>query len=156
MPWNNPCYPVLAYFCTLKISVRSQKLCLTIPKMLPDNRQASFLGSQKLCLTINCKYLYSCPVRHNFWDLRRYPRNVAWQWFWVEMMDSLLSGIIFGISETIPEMMPDDCQATFLGSSGIILGISRLFVGYKKKPKQGNQGCFRAFKRVFLLSICAI
>ena len=64
------------------------------------------------------------------------------------MMDSLLSGTIFGI----PEMMPDNCQATFLGSSGIIFGISRLFLGYKKKPKQGNKGCFRAFKRVFVLS----
>ena len=49
-------------------------------------------------------------------------------------------------------MMPDDCQATFLGSSGIIFGISRLFLGYKKKPKQVKQGCFRAFNRVFVLS----
>ena len=50
-------------------------------------------------------------------------------------------------------MMPTDCQATFLGLSGIIFGISRLsFLGYKKKPKQGNQGCFTAFKRVFVLS----
>ena len=64
------------------------------------------------------------------------------------VMGSKLSGTIFWI----PEIMPDDCQATFLGSSGIIFGISRLFLGYKKKPKQGNQGCFREFKGVFVPS----
>ena len=56
-------------------------------------------------------------------------------------------------------MMPENCQATFLGSSGIIFGISRLFFGYKKKPKQGNTDCFRAFKLVFVLSyvnMCSI
>ena len=48
-------------------------------------------------------------------------------------------------------MMPEDCQVTFLGLSGIIFGITLIF-RVKKKPKQGNQGCFRAFKRVFVLS----
>ena len=65
-----------------------------------------------------------------------------------KIMGSLLSDTIFGI----PEIMPDNCQATFLGSSGIIFGISRLFLGYKKKPKHGNQGCIRVFKGVFILS----
>ena len=120
-------------------------------------------NSQKLCLTINWPYflimaivrqhLWDCfwdPKndawqltvqdrsrddghlfdRHNFWELRKYPRN--------EMMNSLLSGTTFGILVTIPEMMPDNHQATFFGSSSIIFG-------HKKKPKQGKGGCFRDF-----------
>ena len=77
-----------------KISVRSQKLCLTIPKMLPDNKlsiisthsncQATFLGlflrSQKLCLTINCpSSLLTTIVRQHFWDILWDPKNYAWQ-----------------------------------------------------------------------------
>ena len=55
-------------------------------------------------------------------------------------------------------MMPDNCQATFLGSSGNIFGISHLFLGYKKKPKQGNEGCFRVLKWFLYspMSICSI
>ena len=92
-----------------------------------------------------------------------------------------LSGIIFGISETIPEMVPDDCQAPVLGlsgtsfgivrhqfwdcqapvlgSSGTGFGISRLFLGYKKDPKRCNDGCVRVFKGVLelpYLNICYI
>ena len=77
-------------------------------------------------------------------------------------------GIIFGISEVIPEMVPDDreapflgqsgtsfeivrhqfwdCQALVLGSSGTSFGISRLFLGYKNEPKWCNKGCFRVLK----------
>ena len=40
------------------------------------------------------------------------------------LLYSQLSGIIFGISENIPEMEPDDRQAPFLGPSGTILGSS--------------------------------
>ena len=83
------------------------------------------------------------------------------------------SGIIIGISEKIPEMVPDNCQAPFLGPSctsfgivrhqfwdsqapvlglsGTIFGISRLFLGYKKKPKRFNKGCFMVFKGVLEL-----
>ena len=147
-----------------KISVRSQKLCLTIPKMLPDNKlsiistnsncQATFLGSflrsQKLCLTINYpSSLFKTIVRQHFWDIFQDPKNYAWQDM-SRVMGSSLSGTIFGI----PEIMPDNCQATYLGSSGIIFGMSRLFLGYKNKPKQGNQGCFRAFKGVFCTLLC--
>ena len=39
-----------------------------------------------------------------------------------------------------------------MGSSGMIFGISRLFLGYKKEPKRGNGGSLRAFKGFFLLS----
>ena len=34
------------------------------------------------------------------------------------------SGMTFGISEKVPEIMPDDLQALFLGLSGIIYGIA--------------------------------
>ena len=46
-------------------------------------------------------------------------------------MESLLSRIIFGTQKTIPEMMLDDFQATFLGLSSMIFGISPLFFGVK-------------------------
>ena len=36
-------------------------------------------------------------------------------------------------------MMPDACQAKNLGSSGIIFGISRLFLGNKKSLKQDKK-----------------
>ena len=77
-----------------KISVRSQKWCLTIPKMLPDNElsiisthsycQATLLGlflrSQKLYLTIKCpSSLLKTIVRQNFWDILWDPKNYAWQ-----------------------------------------------------------------------------
>ena len=77
-----------------KIRVRSQKWCLTILKMLPDNKlsitpthsycQATFLGlflrSQKLCLTINCPlFLLMAIVRQYFWNIFWDPKNNAWQ-----------------------------------------------------------------------------
>ena len=80
------------HFKIQKISMRSQKLCLTIPKMLPDielstistnsNYQATFLGSflrsQKLCLTINCpSSLLKTIVRQNFWDLFWDPKKLC-------------------------------------------------------------------------------
>ena len=37
-----------------------------------------------------------------------------------------------------------------MGSSGMIFGISRLFLGYKKEPKRGNGGSFRAFNGFFV------
>ena len=70
--FNNQCDVLRAAFCNFckvffkhkvhfniqKISVRSQMACLTIPKILPGYRQASFLGlfprSQQMCLTIYC------------------------------------------------------------------------------------------------------
>ena len=63
-PETTPFLPVLVSFCTLEISMRSLKLCLTIQKMWPDNNQVSFLGSQKLCLRINCPstMLISCTA----------------------------------------------------------------------------------------------
>ena len=95
----------------------------------------------------------------------------------VQMSCTLLysqsSGIIFGISETIPEMVPDNRQAPFLGQSGTSFGIvrhqfwdcqapvlgSHIFLGYKKEPKLWNEGCFRVFKGVSELpyvNICHI
>ena len=89
--------------------------------------------------------------------------------------------IIFGISEAIPEMVPDDhqapflrpsgtsfgivrhrfwdCQAPVLGSSGNSFGISGLLLGYKKEPKRCNKECSRVFKGVLELpyvNICYI
>ena len=82
IPWNQPCYHVLVIFCTLKISVRSQKMAGRSQKKMPD-----------------------------------YPIKTAWQ-SQRSMADSLyshVSGMIFGISEKIPENMPDKCHSRFLG-----------------------------------------
>ena len=146
IPWNNPRYPISAPFCSLKISVRSQNWCLTIPKLVPDYPKTGAWLSQNWCLTI---------VRHHFWDIFWDPKYNAWQpavqtstdqlvvtresdpsisvqfqhaSFWTAqilfpsghqlictLLYSQLSGIIFGVSENIPEMVPDNCQAPVLG-----------------------------------------
>ena len=45
-------YPVFGLFCTLKISVISQKSCLTIPQKMPDVSKKGALQSPKSCMTI--------------------------------------------------------------------------------------------------------
>ena len=135
------------HFKLQKISVRSQKLCLTIPKMLPDNKlsiisthsncQATFLGSflrsQKLCLTINYpSSVLQTIVRPKI--MPDYTKNVAWQWTVNQLYSQQLSGNISGISSEIPKIMPDrtwvelwavNCQAQFLGSQKWCLTIVR-------------------------------
>ena len=83
---------VLASFCTTKICLRSQKWCLTIPKMLPDNWLVINSNDVLQACTAYCQaYFLSRDdwqfiVRHNFWDLRSNPRNNAWRlsqnFFW--------------------------------------------------------------------------
>ena len=70
-----------------------------------------------------------------------------------------MSGIIFGISEAITEMVPDNCQTPVLGLSGTSFGILCLFLGYKKESKWCNEYCFGVFKGVLELpyvNICYI
>ena len=50
--------------------MRSQKLCLTIPKKMPDNPKKYAWWFQKLCLAM---------VRHHFWDSFWGPKNNAWR-----------------------------------------------------------------------------
>ena len=138
---------------------RSQKWCLTVPKMVPDHRQAPFLGLFLISLFVAwrlaeesagshpTKALSRPPlvVRHHIWDLRSDSRNGAWQ----------SSGTIFG---TIRHQFWD-CQAPVLGLSGTSFGISRLILGYKKEPELCNKGCYGVFKGVLELpyvNICYI
>ena len=89
---------------------------------------------------VTTSYLYSSVqsvVGHHIWDLRNYPRNGAGR----------LSGTSFG---TIRHQFWDR-QAPVLGLSGTSFGISRLFLGYKKEPKQCKEGFFRVFKGVLEL-----
>ena len=142
--YPNPRCTISAPFYTLKISVRSQNWCLTIPKLVPDNPKTDAWRSQKCCLTTighhfwdhfwDLKYdawrwvvanwgllkneYQQTPqpvVRHHILDLRNDPRNGAWR----------LSGTIF---VTVSHQFWD-CQAPVLGSSGTSFGISRLFFG---------------------------
>ena len=73
----------------------------------------------------------------------------------VQMSCTLLysqsSGIIFGISETIPEMVPDNCQAPFLGPSGTSFGIVRHQFWDHQAPVLGCHAYFLEFKTCFTL-----
>ena len=59
---------------------------------------------------------------------------------------SQLSGIIFGISETIPAMVPDDRQAPVLGPSGTSFGIVRHQFWDRQAPVLGSHAYFLEFK----------
>ena len=120
----------------------SQNWCLTVPKMVPDDRlwdhkHDAWQLAEESAGSLPTKAL-SRPllfVRHHIWDLRSDPRNGAWR----------LSGTIF---ETVRFW---DRQAPVLGSSGTSFGNSRLFLGYNKEPKRCNEGCFGVFKGVLEL-----
>ena len=52
------------------------------------------------------------------------------------------SGIIIGISEKIPELVPDNCQAPVLGPSGISFGIVRHQFWDCQAPVLGSRAYF--------------
>ena len=61
-------------------------------------------------------------VRHHYWDLRK-----------------------------IPEMVPDNCQAPFLGPSGTSFGIVRHQFWDSQAPVLGSHAYFFEFKTCFTL-----
>ena len=94
-----------------------------IPKTMPDNHWNVV------------HHLYWRPVqlliRHQFWDLRNNPINVAWQLSWVEMLDSLLSGIFLGSQKQSQKWCQIIIRQFFFRLSGMIFGISCLFLEFK-------------------------
>ena len=77
-----------AFFCTIKISVRFQVICLMIPKNMSYNPQKKVLDNpKKEAWQLSSWFVLSCIiVRHVFGDLRINLRKHAWQ----------SSGIILG------------------------------------------------------------
>ena len=63
------------------------------------------------------------------------------------LLYSQSSGIIFGISETIPEMVPDNRQAPFLGPSGTSFGIVRHQFWDRQAPILGSHAYVWGAKR---------
>ena len=130
------------HFKLQKISVRSQKLCLTIPKMLPDNKlsiisthsncQATFLGSflrsQKLCLTINCPSSLLKPMSDNSSGISSEIPKIVPDRTWVELWAVNCQAQFLGTQKwclTIVRQHFWDCQASFLGSHAYFLGTKR-------------------------------
>ena len=121
------------HFKPKKISMRSKKLCLTIPKKLHDNKLsiisthsncvATFLGlflrSQKLCLTINClSSLLQTIVRQNFGISSEIPKSIPDR-LWVELWAVNCQAYFLGSQKwclTIVRQHFWDFQASFLGS----------------------------------------
>ena len=140
-----------------KISVRSQNWCLTIPKLVPDNPKTGACWSQNWCLMIS---------RHHFWDCSEIPNMMPddWLYRWVQLVATgesdlsssvhfqhvvlqkpsvghpSLSGIIFGISEPIPEIMPDNRLAPFLGPPSNSFGMVRHQFWYRQAPVLVSSG----------------
>ena len=114
-----------------------------IPKTMPDNPK-------------NVVHpLYWRPVqlliRHHFWDLRNNPINVAWQLLWVEMLDSLLSGIFLGSQkqsqkwcQIIIRQLFGDCQWWFLASLAYFWSLKRT-LRKKKQKKTFGPNCHYIF-----------
>ena len=113
---------------------RSQNWCLTVLKLASDDRQAQFLGlhlrSQIWCLMMSGGRLRAF--------VGRLLANCMLKLYWTAQIQfssghqlictylySQLSGIIFGISETISEMVPEYRQAPFLPTSCTSFGIVR-------------------------------
>ena len=126
-----------------------------VSKMAPDDRQALFLGlhlrSQIWCLTTSGGQLRAF--------VERLPANCMLKLYWTAQIRfssghqlicthlySQLSGIIFGISEPVPEMVPDNRQAPFLGPSGTNFGIVRHQFWDHQAPVLGSHTYFLEFK----------
>ena len=63
------------------------------------------------------------------------------------LLFSHLSGTIFGISENIPETVPDNRQAPVLGPPGMSFGIVRHQFWDRQAPVLGSHAYFLEFKR---------